>query len=79
MHAERGNREAAYRFLARAVGAGFDDRARLLKEEAFKAFREEELFRGLARKAWANGYIGLLERTNREDVQKSREAAPAGE
>lgn len=71
LHARAGDRERAYLFLARAMGAGFPDRERLLKDEAFTEFRDEELFRNLARKAWANGYIRLLERPNREDVQKS--------
>jgi ubiquinone/menaquinone biosynthesis C-methylase UbiE len=73
LHAGLGHREQAYRSLARAIDAGFDDRARLLGEDAFKAFRQEDLFRTLARKAWANGYVNLLERPNREDVQKSPE------
>ena len=71
LHAQLGNRDLAYRFLARAMGAGFNDRDRVLQDEAFKAFRDEELFRSQARRAWANGYIELLERSNREDVQKS--------
>jgi SAM-dependent methyltransferase len=71
LHARTGDRERAYLFLARAMGAGFPDRERLLKDEAFTGFRDEELFRSLARKAWANGYVRLLERPNREDVQKS--------
>jgi ubiquinone/menaquinone biosynthesis C-methylase UbiE len=69
--ARLGHREQAYLFLARAMGAGFDDRTRLLDDEAFKDYRAEELFKSLARRAWARGYIGLLERSNREDVQKS--------
>lgn len=77
LHAELGHREQAYRFLARAIDAGFNNRARLLKEVAFKAFQEEDLFRTQARKAWANGYVGLLERANREDVQKSPEIMQA--
>jgi len=77
LHAELGHRDPAYRFLAKAIGAGFDDRARVLGDEAFKAFRDEDLFRSLARKAWANGYIGLLERSNREDVQNSPEIMKA--
>lgn len=71
LHARTGDRERAYLFLARAMGAGFPDRDRLLKDEAFTEFRDEELFRSLARKAWANGYVRLLERPNREEVQKS--------
>ncbi len=77
LHAGLGHREQAYRLLARAIAAGFDDRGRLLEDEAFKGFRGEELFRILARKAWANGYVGLLERSNREDVQKSPEIMKA--
>jgi ubiquinone/menaquinone biosynthesis C-methylase UbiE len=70
-HAGLNHREPAYRYLARAMGAGFYDRSRLLQDEAFNAFRDDELFRTLARRAWANGYVMLLERSNREDVQKS--------
>jgi ubiquinone/menaquinone biosynthesis C-methylase UbiE len=71
LHAGLDHREQAYRYLARTMAAGFNDRNRVLKDEAFQAFRDEDLFRSLSRKAWANGYIGLLERPNREDVQKS--------
>jgi SAM-dependent methyltransferase len=71
LHARSGHREQAYLLLARAIGAGFGDRGRLLEDEAFKEYRSEELFKSLARKAWARGYIDLLERPNREDVQKS--------
>ena len=73
LHAGLGHREEAYLLLARAVGAGFGDRGRLLEDEAFAQYRGEDLFRSLVRKAWANGYLGLLERGNREEVQKSPE------
>jgi len=76
-HARLGHREQACLLLARAVGAGFDNRARLLEDEAFAALRGEELFRGFARKAWARGYTNLLERANREQVQKSPEIMKA--
>lgn len=71
LHARLGHREQAYLLLARAIGAGFPQRDRLLEDEAFAGYRGEDLFRSLARKAWANGYIDLLERPNREDVQRS--------
>jgi SAM-dependent methyltransferase len=71
LHARAGHREEAYLLLARAVGAGFPYRSRLLQDGAFEEYRAEELFKSLARKTWANGYIDLLERPNREDVQKS--------
>ena len=77
LHARAGHREQAYLLLARAMGAGFPDRGRLLEDEAFAEYRSEDLFRSLARKAWANGYVGLLERGNREDVQKSPEILEA--
>lgn len=77
LHARLGNREKAYLYLSRAVGAGFNDRARLLQEEAFKEYRGEDLFKSLARRAWARGYTDLLERPNREDVQKAPEIMKA--
>jgi SAM-dependent methyltransferase len=73
LHARLGHREQAYLLLARAIGAGFPDRGRLLRDEAFAAFRDEDLFKTLARRAWARGYTELLERPDREDVQKSPE------
>lgn len=73
IQAALGRRDQAYRLLDRAIGAGFYDRERILEDEAFKDFRGEDLFKTLARKAWANGYVDLLERSNREDVQKSPE------
>ena len=73
LQARSGHREQAYLLLARAIGAGFPNRSRLLADEAFAEYRTEDLFKSLARKAWANGYVDLLERANREDVQKSPE------
>ncbi len=77
LEAKAGNRERAYIYLQRAIGAGFNDRGRLLGDEAFKDYRTEDLFKTLARRAWANGYTDLLERSNREDVQKSPEIMKA--
>ncbi len=77
LEARAGNRERAYLFLSRAIGAGFNDRGRILEDEAFKDYRGEDLFKTLARRAWANGYADLLERSNREDVQKSPEIMKA--
>lgn len=76
-HARLGHREEAYLLLVRSIGAGFYDRGRLLEDDAFVAFRGEELFRVVARKAWARGYTNLLERSNREQVQKSPEIMKA--
>jgi SAM-dependent methyltransferase len=77
VHARLGHREQAYLLLTRTVGAGFPDRARLLGDEAFAAFRDEDLFKAIARRAWARGYTDLLERPDREDVQKSPEILKA--
>jgi arsenite methyltransferase len=76
-HARLGHREQAYLFLTRAIGAGFNDRGRLLEDGAFAGYRSEDLFKSLARRAWARGYADLLERSNREDVQKSPEIMTA--
>jgi arsenite methyltransferase len=73
LYAQLGRREQAYLFIDRAIGAGFDDRERLREDPAFKEYRGDELFKSLARRAWARGYFNLLERPDREDVQKSPE------
>ena len=77
IHARLDHREQAYLYLARAIGAGFNDRARLLEDDAFLDYRSEDLFKTLARRAWARGYTELLERPDREDVQKSPEIMKA--
>lgn len=64
LHARMGNREQAYLYLNRAIGAGFADRGRLREDEAFTEFRDDDLFKTLVRRAWARGYFDLLERPN---------------
>ena len=77
LQAGLGHREQAYLLLRRAMGAGFNDTDRLLEDKAFESLRGEDLFKSLARRAWANGYVWLLERPNREEVQKSPEIMKA--
>lgn len=71
LHARMGNREQAYLYLNRTIGAGFADRGRLREDEAFTEYRNDDLFKTLVRRTWARGYFDLLERPNREDVQMS--------
>lgn len=73
LHARMGHHEQAYLCLNRAIGAGFADRGRLREDEAFRDYRDNDLFKTLVRRAWARGYFDLLERPNREDVQMSPE------
>ena len=73
LYARMGQREQAYLYLQRAIGAGFSDRDRLREDGTFRDYRDEELFKTLVRRAWARGYYDLLERPNREDVQMSPE------
>lgn len=77
VHARLGHCEQACRCLQRAIGAGFDDRARHREDETFEDWRDEGLFKRLIRRAWARGYYDLLERPDREDVQKSPEIMKA--
>jgi hypothetical protein len=65
-----GDRSEAYRYLYWATESGFWDRKRMLEDEAFENIRDEELFQTLARKAWSNGYLWMLEREQREDYQQ---------
>jgi ubiquinone/menaquinone biosynthesis C-methylase UbiE len=73
VHALLGNAPKAYEYLKKAVDAGFWDIQRMRKDDDFAAIRDEQLFKDLSRAAWANGYIGMLERDEREEFQKSPE------
>lgn len=79
LHALRGDKPAAYAWLDRAVGAGYWNAQLLRSDEAFAGMREEQLFRELVRAAWANGYIAMLERPEREEFQKPAEVLAAFE
>jgi ubiquinone/menaquinone biosynthesis C-methylase UbiE len=65
-----GDRSEAYQYLYWATDSGFWDRKRMLEDEAFAGIRDDELFQGLARKAWSNGYLWMLEREQREEYQQ---------
>lgn len=65
-----GDRSEAYQYLYWATDSGFWDRKRMLEDDAFADIRDEELFQTLARKAWSNGYLWMLERDQREEYQQ---------
>jgi SAM-dependent methyltransferase len=70
LRALTGDRTGAYAQLYRATDAGFWDAKRMLEDDAFAAVRDEELFKALARKAWSNGYLWMLEREQRAEYQQ---------
>ena len=69
IYALQGDRARAYEYLYRAIDAGFWDIQRMRKDEDLKLLHEDELFRNLSRRAWANGYLYMLERDEREEFQ----------
>jgi SAM-dependent methyltransferase len=71
------NRSEAYQYLYWATDSGFWDRNRMLEDDAFADIKDEELFQTLARKAWSNGYLWMLEREQREEYQKKDEILKA--
>jgi len=77
MHALTGDRSRAYEYLYRATDSGFWDTKRMLEDDAFEALREDELFKKLARKAWSNGYLWMLERDQREEYQETNKVLEA--
>ena len=77
MHCRLGHREESLASLEHAVNAGFWDARSMWRDEDFAALREDKQFRALAERAWANGYIAMLERPEREDFQKPREVMEA--
>jgi SAM-dependent methyltransferase len=68
-----GNRSEAYQYLYWATDSGFWDRKRMMEDDAFADIRDDELFKTLARKAWSNGYLWMLERDQREEYQQKDE------
>jgi ubiquinone/menaquinone biosynthesis C-methylase UbiE len=73
IHALLGEAAKAYHWLAAAVDAGYWDMKKIREDEAFAAMRQDEYFKTLSRAAWANGYLAMLERDQREDFQKKKE------
>lgn len=70
VHALRGDKAKAYQYLNWAIDAGFWDIMKLRKDEDFASLREEKYFKELSRSAWANGYLSMLERPQREEYQR---------
>jgi ubiquinone/menaquinone biosynthesis C-methylase UbiE len=77
LHNLTGDRSEAYRYLYWATDSGFWDRKRMMEDEAFENIRDEELFQELARKAWSNGYLWMLERDQREEYQQKKRVLEA--
>lgn len=77
MHSRLGRKEEALAALEHAVNAGFWDARTIWKDEDFTSLKQDQQFRALAERAWANGYIAMLERPEREDFQKPREVMAA--
>jgi SAM-dependent methyltransferase len=73
LHALSGDKWKAYRFLQMAVDAGFWNARGMNEDEALASLRGEDHFRDLVRGAWANGYVWLLERDERDEFQKPDE------
>ncbi len=70
LHCLMGKKEKSYEWLEKAVDAGYWDVQQLIHDEDFKSIRQEERFRELAKRAWATGYIAMLEREERDEFQK---------
>lgn len=72
-HFRLGQKVKAYEWFQRAVDAGFWDMRRFTANEEFAAVKGEERFKEIARGAWANGYVYVLERSERDEFQKPAE------
>ena len=70
LQALRGHREEAYLALDRAADAGFNDVGRLLSDDAFLEFRNEDLYNSLLKQIRQNASIEAWESPDREDNQK---------
>lgn len=70
MHCVVGHKDQAYKWLEKAVDAGYRDARRLERDDDFESIRKQERFRALVKRAWATGYIAMLEREQRAEYQK---------
>jgi ubiquinone/menaquinone biosynthesis C-methylase UbiE len=70
MHAKLGDRDQAYKWLKETLDAGYWKYAQLLKDPDFDLIRNDPEFKKMVRGAWAEGYIEMLERPEREEFQK---------
>jgi len=73
LHAQLGHKDLAYDWLQRAADAGWPDAFGIREDEAFAAYRTEDRFKTLVRGVWARSYVALLERPNRDEIQKPDE------
>jgi SAM-dependent methyltransferase len=69
LHARLGHRGRAYVWLKKAVDAGYWDMAHMRQDTTWSGYHEEGLFRELVRGAWLNGYLTLLDRDERDEIQ----------
>jgi SAM-dependent methyltransferase len=70
MHCLLGHEEDAYEWLERAVDAGYWNAQQMIQDNDLEALRGQERFRALVKRAWATGYIAMLEREERDEFQK---------
>jgi len=77
LHALEGETWKAYFYLQMAVDAGFWNVRRMLDDTDLESLRGTERFKKLVRGAWANGYVWVLERDERDEFQKPDEVMEA--
>ncbi len=70
LHNLTGEKMKAYEYLQTAVDAGYWNAGEMRADDAFENLREEKRFRKLVRGAWANGYVWVLERPERDEFQQ---------
>ena len=77
LHALEGETWKAYFYLQMAVDAGFWNVRRMIDDPDLESLRGTERFKKIVKGAWANGYVWVLERDERDDFQKPDEVMEA--
>jgi protein-L-isoaspartate O-methyltransferase len=67
--AAKGEKLKAYNYLQAAADAGYWNAKQIMEDEAFLEYKGEKRLKQVARAAWSNGYIWLLERDERDEFQ----------
>jgi ubiquinone/menaquinone biosynthesis C-methylase UbiE len=69
IHCQRHDRAAAFETVEAMLDAGFWDYRRLLGDEELALINTGDELREMIRDAWAEGYIAMLERESRDEMQ----------
>jgi hypothetical protein len=77
VYCQQGDRTSAYQALEMLLDAGWSDYQRLRQDTDLALINQEDRCRTTVRRSWSRQYIRMLERDNRDEMQKPAEIMAA--